>query len=271
MSSSDGMLMKGKCQGEFGSVLGLEHFIAGHVWYYVGNVTTDTAGYPRADYLIDRQLMRTFLDGSEADIRCFDKIPANGNNIPFQNSSHYSLMSQWIKCDCEHRAEDCTREIKHCSIQMIFLSCVANEWITALCNQQFVLSFGGLKRTTSTNIQNDYLHMYGFWLMALWLLSMELTHSPVNAQLMHFPKGSFVCSHLSLCLEHRLAVTSTPWCWPKTELSWSFEGLQECLWDERQKRKIKYSSFKVYGEITEKEICAFWVYSCAWCICCKQG
>ena len=31
VSSSDGMLMKGKCQGEFGSVLGLEHFIAGYV------------------------------------------------------------------------------------------------------------------------------------------------------------------------------------------------------------------------------------------------
>lgn len=31
MSSSDGMLMKGKCQGEFGSMLGLERFIAGYV------------------------------------------------------------------------------------------------------------------------------------------------------------------------------------------------------------------------------------------------
>lgn len=31
MSSSDGMLMKGKCQCEFGSILGLQHFIAGYV------------------------------------------------------------------------------------------------------------------------------------------------------------------------------------------------------------------------------------------------
>lgn len=31
MSSSDGMLMKGKCQGDSGSVLGLDHFSAGHV------------------------------------------------------------------------------------------------------------------------------------------------------------------------------------------------------------------------------------------------
>lgn len=31
MSSSDGMLMKGKCQCESRSVLGLEHFIAGYV------------------------------------------------------------------------------------------------------------------------------------------------------------------------------------------------------------------------------------------------
>lgn len=58
MSSSNWMLIKGKCHGESGSAFGLEHFIAGLVWYYIGDVTTDTAGYPRTDYAIDIQLMQ---------------------------------------------------------------------------------------------------------------------------------------------------------------------------------------------------------------------
>lgn len=34
--------------------------------------------------------------------------------------------------------------------------------------------------------------MYSVWLMAFWLFSVEVTNSPVNAQLMQSPKGSFV-------------------------------------------------------------------------------
>lgn len=50
MSSSDGMLMKGKSQGEFGSVLGLDRFIARVCLIFKER---DTAGQPRGDYLID--------------------------------------------------------------------------------------------------------------------------------------------------------------------------------------------------------------------------
>lgn len=75
---------------------------------------------------------------------------------------------------------------------IIFL--MANDRTTARCNQPSVPFSGGFKHSTSTKIQNDYLEMYSFWLMAFWLLSMEVTNSPVNAQLMHFPKGSFVYS-----------------------------------------------------------------------------
>lgn len=34
--------------------------------------------------------------------------------------------------------------------------------------------------------------MYSAWLMVFWLFSVEVTNSPVNAQLMQSPKGSFV-------------------------------------------------------------------------------
>lgn len=56
------------------------------------------------------------------------------------------------------------------------------------------------------------------------------------------------------CLEHTQSVTSTPWRWPQTELPWSCEGLQECSRVVWQKTEIKYSSFKVYREITETKI-----------------
>lgn len=134
-------------------------------------------------------------------------IPATGNNLLIRNRSHYELYYYYNISHCEQRAEDCMRKIKDCITQMLSLFCVVNKGITAFCNQQSMLSSGGLqtqifKMTTYTCMASDF--------RLFKLLSMELTHPTVNARLMHFLKGSFVCSRLSICLEYRVAVTSTP-------------------------------------------------------------
>lgn len=75
-------------------------------------MTTDIAGHPRADYLIDRQSMlqisgriwsrhQMFLP--MAIIYCFKLVLTE------------ALCHSELKCDCKHRAEKCTRKIKDCS------------------------------------------------------------------------------------------------------------------------------------------------------------